>query len=203
MAMRTMTTLLAVHATTALRPSHLLHRRALLHRGMAAAAATLPISCHAVIFVLTPAARITSYPPLEYLEPIYELKLSLDALASVSRDPQRWPALRKRLDRFFSGGPVSEKFYYAGLSIQYADNIAYVRSALRRREIQADLSTQLAFHRTISTTSFELTSHSERRPWTTLYSLSLNAVLRSRLEHPMRRPSLLRLLQLRALSVAG
>ena len=91
----------------------------------AAAIAFAPFASHAANFIVTPAARVTKYPGLEYLEPIYELKLSLDALAPVAKDPSRYPALKKRLDAFFSGGPLSEKFYYAGLSIQYIDKITY------------------------------------------------------------------------------
>jgi len=88
----------------------------------------------------TPAALITAYPPLEYLEPVFELKLSLDALAPVARDPQRFPALKQRLDKFFGGGPLSEKFYYIGLSteyiskIQYADLDTFVRQDKQQRE---------------------------------------------------------------------
>ena len=57
-----------------------------------------------------PVVRVKAYPALEYLEPIYELKLSLDALGPVAGDEARWPALRKRLDKFFGGGPLSERF---------------------------------------------------------------------------------------------
>ena len=46
-------------------------------------------------------------------------------MAPVAKDPSRYPALKERLDAFFSGGPLSEKFYYAGLSIQYIDKITY------------------------------------------------------------------------------
>ena len=71
------------------------------------------------------AARVATWPPLEYLEPVYELKLSLDALASIAAKKERWPALQKRLDKFFGGGPLSEKNYYAGLALQYANKIGY------------------------------------------------------------------------------
>ena len=70
------------------------------------------------------AARIAAYPPLEYLEPIYELKLSLDALQAVVPEPDRWPALKKRLQRF-CGGPLSEQYYYAGLAAQYTSKVEY------------------------------------------------------------------------------
>ena len=70
--------------------------------------------------------RISAAPPLEYLEPVYELKLSLDALAAVvsENDPARWPALKKRLQRF-CGGPLSEQYYYTGLSARYVEQVQY------------------------------------------------------------------------------
>lgn len=71
------------------------------------------------------AIRIRSYPGIEFLEPIFELKLSLDALSAVASDETRWPALKKRLDSFFGGGPLSEKFYFLGLSQTYVDKIIY------------------------------------------------------------------------------
>ncbi len=69
--------------------------------------------------------RVEQWPGLEYLEPIYELSLSLDALVAVADNPERWPALRQRLKKFFGGGPLSERYYYAGLSLQYSDQIKY------------------------------------------------------------------------------
>ena len=73
---------------------------------------------------MAPAVRITSWPSIEYLEPIYELKLSIDALQVAAAEPTRWPALRQRLDRFF-GGPLSEQYYFPGLSQQYTAKISY------------------------------------------------------------------------------
>jgi len=71
------------------------------------------------------AARVALYPPVQYLEPVYELKLSLDALAAIAPEPTRWPALKKRLDAFFGGGVLSECNYYAGLALQYTSQIKY------------------------------------------------------------------------------
>ena len=105
-------------------PRAVLGRRAVASLS-ASAIASWPFASRGATFVLAPVARIAASPPLEYLEPIYELKLSLDALAPVARDPQRFPALRKRLDKFFGGGPLSEKFYYLGLSVQYTKQIKY------------------------------------------------------------------------------
>jgi len=71
------------------------------------------------------ATRVAEWPGLEYLEPIYELKLSLDALVAYAGDQARWPAIRSRLERFSSGGLLSERFYYAGLCEQYTRKIVY------------------------------------------------------------------------------
>lgn len=75
-------------------------------------------------------ARVEEWPPLEYLEPVYELKLSLDSLQSRVKDTSAWPLLQKRLEGFFKGGLLSEKFYYAGLSFQYISKIKYSKSDL-------------------------------------------------------------------------
>ena len=104
--------------------------RALLSRRAAVACAFASMHvevAQAAQELLQPAAPSTMRfrpAPLEYLAPIYELKLSIDALANAVSDPVRWPGLRARLDRFF-GGPFSEQYYYAGLSIQYVSQIAY------------------------------------------------------------------------------
>ena len=89
-------------------------RRAFLTTSSASALAIVPPAGHSSTLALVPAARVTAYPGLEFLEPIYELKLSLDALAPVAANPQRYPALRARLDKFFGGGLLSEKYYYLG-----------------------------------------------------------------------------------------
>jgi len=74
--------------------------------------------------------RIDQYPSLEYLEPIYELKLSVDALKIGAADPSKWKFIKKRLDKLFSGGIFSEKNYLLGLSIMYANQIKYSESEL-------------------------------------------------------------------------
>ena len=100
-------------------------RRAFVAGASSSALALVAPASHAATFALAPAARVTTYPGLEYLEPIYELKLSLESLAAVADDPQRYPALKKRLDKFFGGGLLSEKYYFAGLSLQYTNKIVY------------------------------------------------------------------------------
>jgi hypothetical protein len=90
----------------ALRTQPLLSRRAAVASGAALcipALAPSPVRAAAT-------ARVTTWPGLEYLEPIYELKLSLDALNAVAGDPSRWPALQRRMDKFFSGGLLSERW---------------------------------------------------------------------------------------------
>jgi len=96
-------------------------RRACLASGYAAVAfVSRPQAVHA-----TTTARISAWPAIEYLEPIYELKLSLGTLATAAEQRDRWPALKKRLDKFFSGGPISERNYYAGVALQYVEQIRY------------------------------------------------------------------------------
>ena len=69
--------------------------------------------------------RITNYPPLEYLEPLYELKLSIDALREGITDIQKRPSILRRLEKMFSGGLFSEKNYLLGLAVMYNNQIVY------------------------------------------------------------------------------
>jgi hypothetical protein len=75
-------------------------------------------------------ARVETWPGLEYLEPIYEFKMSLQALAEVATDESKYPLLQQRLEKFFSGGIVSERSYYAGLGVQYMRQIQYDKNEL-------------------------------------------------------------------------
>ena len=95
-------------AALSLKQPQLSRRSALCGGAAALLPSLLPTRAHAA------AARVAAHPPLEYLEPIYELKLSLDALVAVAPQPERWPALRQRMRRF-CGGPLSEQYYYSGL----------------------------------------------------------------------------------------
>ncbi len=77
--------------------------------------------------------RVAQYPPLEYLEPIYELKLSVDSLKVVMLDPSskaKRPFIQKRLDKMFSGGIFSEKNVLLGLAVTYNNQIKYSESEL-------------------------------------------------------------------------
>jgi len=76
-------------------------------------------------------ANVVEWPSLEYLEPIYEFKLSVDALQRGSKDKTKWSFLKKRLDKFFSGGLLSEKYYYSGLGFQYMARIRYSDNELK------------------------------------------------------------------------
>jgi hypothetical protein len=78
----------------------------------------------------TQAARVESWPGIESLEPMYELKLSLDAMVNGLKDPQNWPYIQKRLDTFFSGFIVSEKNFYFGVGLQYMNEIQYDKAEL-------------------------------------------------------------------------
>mmetsp|Transcript_9960 Transcript_9960/g.12556 ORF Transcript_9960/g.12556 Transcript_9960/m.12556 type:complete len:282 (+) Transcript_9960:1-846(+) len=89
-----------------------------------AATLIMPQNSHAAV-------RITKYPPLEYLEPIYELKLSVDALKSGMADESKRPYIKKRLDKLFGGGIFSEKNYLLGLAVTYSNQIQYSESELK------------------------------------------------------------------------
>lgn len=113
--------LLLFGTADALRLSQRMTRRSTLCTGVATLAARTMLAPEPAAAA---GARVAVYPALEYLEPFYELKLSIDALASVAPQPERWPALRKRLDKF-CGGPLSEQYYYLGLATQYTSQIKY------------------------------------------------------------------------------
>lgn len=78
----------------------------------------------------TSQARVAVWPGLEYLEPVYELQLSVTALAQAIPDTTKWPYLQQRLDKFFSGGLFSERNYYAGLGVQYMNQVQYDKNEL-------------------------------------------------------------------------
>lgn len=73
------------------------------------------------------AATRANETPLYLLEPLYELKLSLDALATIdSFDPKKWPRMQRRLDKFFSvgsgdGSTVSERDVYSNIGKECVD----------------------------------------------------------------------------------
>lgn len=93
----------------------------------------------AVVFSLsTPApsmaasqARVEKWPGLEYLEPVYELKLSVQALNQGASDVSKYPGMKQRLEKFFGGGLLSERNYYAGLGVQYMGQIQYDKNELK------------------------------------------------------------------------
>lgn len=69
-------------------------------------------------------ALVTAFPGLEYLEPIFELKLSVDTLAKGTKNVKLRPYILKRLDKFFKEGP-NERTKYSDLGVQYVSNIEY------------------------------------------------------------------------------
>ncbi|KAL1498889.1 hypothetical protein AB1Y20_013413 [Prymnesium parvum] len=71
-----------------------------------------------------PPARLASSPAVELLEPLVELRLSLDALQPAAARAEAWPALRRRLEAF-CGGPLSEQYFYLGVAQQYAAAVEY------------------------------------------------------------------------------
>jgi len=76
-------------------------------------------------------ARVQKYPGLEYLEPIYELQLSVSALQSSAGDANKWHLLKQRLEKFFGGGLFSERNYYAGVGVQYMNQMEYDKNELK------------------------------------------------------------------------
>jgi hypothetical protein len=76
-------------------------------------------------------ARVEQWPGVEYLEPIYELKLSVEALSQAAGDASKYPIVTKRLEKFFGGGLLSERNYYAGLGVQYTGQIKYEKNELK------------------------------------------------------------------------
>lgn len=73
----------------------------------------------------TSTVRVAEWPNLAYLEPIYELNLSINALAKTVGDISKWPLVQKRLEKFFKGALLSEKNYYTGVAATYMNEIKY------------------------------------------------------------------------------
>ena len=69
--------------------------------------------------------RVAEWPSLAYLEPIYELNLSINALTKTVGDTSKWPVVLKRLEKFFKGALLSEKNYYTGVAVTYMNEIKY------------------------------------------------------------------------------
>eukprot|EP00525_Craspedostauros_australis_P003633 CAMPEP_0198114264 /NCGR_PEP_ID=MMETSP1442-20131203/5694_1 /TAXON_ID= /ORGANISM="Craspedostauros australis, Strain CCMP3328" /LENGTH=307 /DNA_ID=CAMNT_0043771537 /DNA_START=48 /DNA_END=971 /DNA_ORIENTATION=- len=96
-------------------------KSALAAEASGSAPATLPFQS---------SAKISAWPGIEYLEPLVELKLSVQALSQASADTSKYPLLQKRMEKFFRGGLISEKNYYVGLSFQYMKQIQYDKNEL-------------------------------------------------------------------------
>jgi len=75
-------------------------------------------------------ARVAEWPGIDSLEPMYELKVSIDALVNGVAEPKNWPFVEKRLDKFFQGGLFSEKNFYFGVGLQYMNDMKYDKSEL-------------------------------------------------------------------------
>jgi hypothetical protein len=78
-------------------------------------------------------ARVATWPSIEYLEPLYELKLSVQALAQAvaSSDTTKFGMVQQRLEKLFSGGIFSERNYYIGLGATYMEQIKYDKNELK------------------------------------------------------------------------
>lgn len=88
----------------------------------AIAAPTAVLGSEAAATVAAPRPKVAAWPGVEYLEPVYVLKLSIDALALGVSDSAKWPAIAYRLKKFF-GVPLSEQYYFRGLSQQYSNAV--------------------------------------------------------------------------------
>eukprot|EP00547_Thalassionema_nitzschioides_P001630 CAMPEP_0194211834 /NCGR_PEP_ID=MMETSP0156-20130528/11267_1 /TAXON_ID=33649 /ORGANISM="Thalassionema nitzschioides, Strain L26-B" /LENGTH=165 /DNA_ID=CAMNT_0038939515 /DNA_START=299 /DNA_END=793 /DNA_ORIENTATION=+ len=61
---------------------------------------------------------------------MYEFKLSIDALQEGVKEREKWPLVKKRLDKFFKGAILSEKNFYFGVGLQYMNDIKYAKDEL-------------------------------------------------------------------------
>lgn len=118
---------------TAVRKTHAISRRAALATSSFLLFPLPPShasTTSAVIGGATQSARVETWPGIEGLEPMYELKLSIDAISSAVSDPTNWPSIKKRLDTFFSGFLVNEKNFYVGIGLQYMNEMQYDKGEL-------------------------------------------------------------------------
>lgn len=87
------------------------------------------------------------FPPIEYLEPMCELKLSVDGIVAESTNPKKYPRLRKRLSQFFSPTsvqPSSEAGMYRIISRDYGSRLQSSSSGdSKRRDVQMALQEAL------------------------------------------------------------
>ena len=108
-------------------------------RAVLAAAALQPLAIFPAVsgepdgvsFETLARVKVNAFPGIEYMEPMIEFQQAMDALVDGSQDPTQYPFIKRRLDRFFSGGPggiFSDRFFYAGVSAQYVFNIRYADS---------------------------------------------------------------------------
>lgn len=111
---------------------HIINRRDVFSSSLAHLLAPVILASSAPRPADAAVIRISQYPSLEYLEPLYELKLSVDALKQAMIDPSKTkrPFIQKRLEKMFSGGLFSEKNVYIGLAVAYNNQIKYSESEL-------------------------------------------------------------------------
>ena len=98
--------------------------------GASAAVTTTTVAAAAVGGGAIQSARVARWPGIENLEPLYELKLSIDALSTAVSDPTNWPFVQRRLEKFFQGSIFSEKNFYFGVGLQYMNEIQYDKAEL-------------------------------------------------------------------------
>mmetsp|Transcript_33869 Transcript_33869/g.55947 ORF Transcript_33869/g.55947 Transcript_33869/m.55947 type:complete len:200 (+) Transcript_33869:13-612(+) len=120
------------YGTLTRRPSTFTSRRMFVQSLAAASAAQMLHAASArasdVAVVRVSNVIVSEWPPIEYMEPIVEFKQLLGGLVDGVKDEANWPFIRRRLDKFFSGGPggvFSDRFFYQGVSAQYVFKIKY------------------------------------------------------------------------------
>lgn len=100
-------------------------RRSILSAGAAVALPLLGANPSSAIGGSQSSVRVESWPGIEGLEPLYEFKLSVDAIVKGVQDPANWDFVQKRLKSFLGGFIINEKNYFMGVGLQYMNEIKY------------------------------------------------------------------------------
>ena len=114
-------------------PDHGISRRSVISVGATAAlfvASSISTPSLAIVGGAQSSARVESWPGIESLEPLYEFKLSIDAVVTGVQDPSNWPFIQKRLETFFGGFIINEKNYFMGVGLQYMNDMKYDEAEL-------------------------------------------------------------------------
>lgn len=124
-------------------------RRVVLTSFFTASTSLVIFPCTTLASTSTTFTTSTVFPPIEYLEPLYELLLSLNGIVGSSRNVKQYPRLKRRLGQFFgqlqrqytSNDGVTEATYYQRIAREYVDGIQY-STKLSRDAIEKDKQTR-------------------------------------------------------------